>query len=393
MQDSSPAPSRRETKGPLAGLRIVEMAAIGPVPFAGMMLADMGAEVIRVDRTASADLGIEVETRFEFMARGKKSIAADLKQAEGVEAVRRLIAASDGLIEGFRPQVMERLGLGPDLCLKENPRLVFGRCSGWGEKGPLALTASHDLNYLGLSGCLAAMGIKGAPTPPLNLIGDFGGAAMTLVCGVLAGLLAAKTSGKGQIVSTSISDGTLALMPMIYGLYAAERWSLTRGQNLLDGGAPFYRTYETSDGRYMAVGAIEQKFFMELLQKLGLEAQVDAKRQNDRATWPAVTALFETCFRQKTRDAWSALFAGSDACVTPVLDLSEVPKHPQQVAAGAFIDIDGVQQPAPCPRFSVNHQTPFGLAPGIGAHTAEILKEIGYTAADIDRLGRAKAIA
>jgi alpha-methylacyl-CoA racemase len=373
-------------------MRIVEMAAIGPVPFAGMMLADMGAEVIRIDRTADAGLGIEVETKYEFMARGKKSIAADLKHAAGLEAVRRLVASADALIEGFRPGVMERLGLGPDECLKSNPKLVFGRCSGWGDKGPLAPTASHDLNYLGLSGCLAAMGVKGAPTPPLNLIGDFGGAAMSLVVGILAGLLAAKTTGKGQVVATSISDATLGLMPMIYGLYAADRWSLNRGENLLDGGAPFYRTYTTKDGLYMAIGCIEQKFFAEMLTKLGLIDQVDVKRQNDRATWPGVAALLEKTFIQKTRDEWSALFAGSDACVTPVLDLEEAPKHPQQVAAGAFIEIDGVQQPAPCPRFSVTTQKPFGGAPEIGAHTATVLKGLGYTDAELSNLFSAKAL-
>jgi alpha-methylacyl-CoA racemase len=381
------------SKGPLAGIRIVEMAAIGPVPFAGMMLADMGAEVIRVDRTADAGLGIEVETKYEFMARGKKSIAADLKQPTGLAVVRRLIADADGLIEGFRPGVMERLGLGPDECLKSNPRLVFGRCSGWGDKGPLAPTAAHDLNYLGLSGALAAMGIKGAPTPPLNLIGDFGGAAMSLVVGILAGLLAAKTTGKGQVASTNISDATLGLMPMIYGLYAADRWSIKRGENLLDGGAPFYRTYETKDGRYMAVGAIEQKFFTELLKKLNLLDQVDIKRQNDRATWADVGALFAKTFLTKARDEWSALFAGSDACVTPVLDLDEVPKHPQQIAAGAFIEIGGVQQPAPCPRFSVTHQTPFGGAPEIGADTGDVLRRLGYADAELTSLFNAGAVA
>jgi alpha-methylacyl-CoA racemase len=380
------------SKGPLAGMRIVEMAAIGPVPFAGMMLADMGAEVIRVDRTADAGLGIEVETKYEFMARGKKSIAADLKQPAGLDVVRRLIASADALIEGFRPGVMERLGIGPDECLNANPKLVFGRCSGWGERGPLAPTASHDLNYLGLSGCLAAMGLKGPPVPPLNLIGDFGGAAMSLVVGILAGLLSAKTTGRGQVASTNISDATLGLMPMIFGLYAADRWSLTRGQNLLDGGAPFYRCYETKDGLYMAVGAIEQKFFIELLKKLELLDQVDVKRQNDPATWPAVTALFEKCFIQKSRDEWSAHFAGSDACVTPVLDLAEVPKHPQQIAAGAFIEIDGLQQPAPCPRFSVSQQTPQGGAPEIGAHTAEVLGRLGYTEIELAGLFKARAV-
>jgi alpha-methylacyl-CoA racemase len=381
------------SKGPLAGVRIIEMAAIGPVPFAGMMLADMGAEVIRVDRTADAGLGIEVEAKYEFMARGKKSIAADLKQPSGLAVVRRLIADADALIEGFRPGVMERLGLGPDDSLKSNPRLVFGRCSGWGDKGPLAPTAAHDLNYLGLSGCLAAMGIKGAPTPPLNLIGDFGGAAMTLVVGVLAGLLAAKTTGKGQVTSTNISDATLGLMPMIYGLYAADRWSLTRGENLLDGGAPFYRTYETKDGLYMAIGCIERKFFTEMLTKLGLLDQVDVKRQNDRATWASVGALLEKTFITKTRDEWSAHFAGSDACVTPVLGLDEVPKHPQQIAAGAFIEIGGVQQPAPCPRFSVTHQTPLGGSPEVGANTGDVLRGLGYEEAELASLFKAGAVA
>ena len=282
QKEASMSESSTTSRGPLAGVKIVEMAAIGPVPFCGMALADMGAEVVRVDRVANANLGIAVEPKFNCMGRGKKSIAVDLKQPDGIALMRRLIAGSDAVIEGFRPDVMGHLGLGPEICLADNPRLVFGRSSGWGDNGPMAQIASHDINYLGLSGCLAAMGLKGPP--PLNLIGDFGGAAMHLLVGVIAGLYVAKNTGKGQVVSASISDGTLGLMPMPYGLFAAGSWSLERGQNYLDGGAPFYRTYETSDGRYMAIGAIERKFFLQLLNKLDLEDQVDASRQNDRAT-------------------------------------------------------------------------------------------------------------
>jgi len=385
--------SDSEQHGPLKGIRVVEMAAIGPVPFAGMMFADMGAEVVRIDRVTPAHLGIEVETRFDFMARGKASIAVDLKRPEGVTVARRLIAKADAVIEGFRPNVMERLGLGPDECLHLNPRLVFGRCSSWGARGPLAHTASHEINLLALSGSLAAMSMKGPPMPPLNLIGDFGGAAMSLACGVLAALLAAKTTGKGQVVSTSIAGGTLGLMPMIYGLHAAGLWSLARGENLLDGGAPFYRTYETRDGKYVAVGAIEQKFFVALLKKLELQDQVEAARQNDLATWPRVTALFEKCFAMKTRDEWSAVFAGSDACVTPVLDMVEAPRHPQHVAAEAFMDIAGTQQPAPSLRFSESQHIPKAGSPAVGGDTSAILGALGYGAAEQDGLVKAGVVA
>jgi alpha-methylacyl-CoA racemase len=366
-------------QGPLAGVKVVEMAAIGPVPFCGMGLADMGADVICVDRVVNANLGIAVGNKFNNLRRGKKSIAVDLKQADGIAVVRRLIAESDAVIEGFRPDVMDRLGLGPETCLADNPRLVFGRSSGWGDKGPMSKSAGHDINYLGLSGCLAAMGLKGPPPPPLNLVGDFGGAAMHLLVGVVAGLFAAKTTGKGQVVSASISDGTLGLMSMTYGLFEAGEWSLERGQNLLDGGAPFYRTYETRDGRYMAVGAIERKFFTALLRKLDLEGQVDIKRQNDRATWPGMIDLFEEAFVQKSREDWCAHFEGSDACVTPVLDMSEVPLHPQQIAAEAFMEVGGVRQPAPVPKFSVTRHKPSGGAPEIGADTTEVLARLGYS--------------
>ena len=379
--------------GPLAGLKVIEMAAIGPVPFCGMVLADMGATVVRVDRIASARLGIEVAPRFDCMARGKQSIAVDLKQAEGLALVRALVAGADAVIEGFRPGVMERIGLSPEACLAANPKLVFGRCSGWGDAGPMAGTAGHDINFVGLSGALAAMGVQGAPAPPLNLIGDFGGAAMHLACGVLAALLSARTTGEGQVVSTSIAQGAAALMPMIYGLHAAGDWSLVRGQNSLDGGAPYYRCYETRDGGYMAAAPIEQKFYLTFLSKMGLADQVDPARQNDRATWPATIQLFAARFRERTRVEWGEVFAGSDACVTPVLDMSEAPRHPQQIAAGAFITVDGIQQPAAGVRFpaaSANMPSP---SPEPGQDTKEILRRLGYDPAAIDELIKVGVIA
>jgi alpha-methylacyl-CoA racemase len=378
--------------GPLAGLKVIEMAAIGPVPFCGMVLADMGCAVIRVDRIAPAGLGIEVAPRFDCMARGKQSIAVDLKQAEGLALVRSLIAGADAVIEGFRPGVMERLGLGPEVCHEANPKLVFGRCSGWGDSGPMAGVAGHDINFVGLSGALAAMGVQGAPPPPLNLVGDFGGAAMHLVSGVLAALLSARTTGRGQVVSTSIAQGAAALMPMIYGLLAAGDWSLARGQNSLDGGAPYYRCYETRDGGYMAAAPIEQKFYLAFLSRMGLEGQVDPAAQNDRATWPATAALFAARFRERSRADWTALFAGSDACVTPVLDMSEAPRDAQQIAAGAFMTVDGIVQPAPGVRFSEGANFP-APSPEPGQDTKEILRRLGHAPAAIDAFIRSGAVA
>ena len=380
--------------GPLAGLKVVEMAAIGPVPFCGMVLADMGATVVRVDRLTPARLGLEIEPRFDFMARGKQSLAVDIKQPDGMEIVRRLIADADVVIEGFRPGVMERLGFGPDACLGANPKLVFGRCSGWGQAGPWAAAAGHDINYLGLSGALAAMGEHGAPpVPPLNLVGDFGGAAMHLVCGVLAALLPARMTGKGQVVTTSIAQGSVALMPMIYGLHAAGGWMLTRGENRLDGGAPYYRCYETSDGRYMAAAPIEIKFYAEFLRMMELAGAVDPARQHDRATWPATTAIFARRFRERTQAEWSALFAGSDACVTPVLDMSEAPRHPQQVAAAAFVEVDGRRHPGPGVGFSQASAATPAPPPEIGQDTAAVLRDLGYSADAIDKLREAGVVA
>jgi alpha-methylacyl-CoA racemase len=368
----------------LAGIKVIEMAAIGPVPFCGMMLADMGAEVVRIDRVTPSGLGVEVPPRFACMARSKQSVAVDVKSPEGLTIAKRLLTAADVVIEGFRPGVMERLGLGPDACAAANPKLVFGRCSGWGDEGPMAGMAAHDINYIGMSGALAAMGREGdPPAPPLNLVGDFGGAAMQLVTGILAAIIAARATGKGQVVKTSIAQGAIGLMPMIYGLYAAGRWSLTRASNPLDGGAPFYRCYACSDGRYVAVGAIERKFYLELLDRLDLAHRIDATKQNDSTTWPATAEIIAARFKERPRDAWTALFDQSDACVTPVLDMGEAPRHPQQIGAGGFVDVAGLVQPAPSPRFSETPLSKPRPAPLFGAQTGDVLEKLGFSAEEI----------
>jgi alpha-methylacyl-CoA racemase len=368
----------------LAGIKVIEMAAIGPVPFCGMMLADMGAEVVRIDRVTPSGLGVEVPPRFACMARSKQSVAVDVKSPEGLTIAKRLLTAADVVIEGFRPGVMERLGLGPDACAAANPKLVFGRCSGWGDEGPMAGMAAHDINYIGMSGALAAMGREGdPPAPPLNLVGDFGGAAMQLVTGILAAIIAARATGKGQVVKTSIAQGAVGLMPMIYGLYAAGRWSLTRASNPLDGGAPFYRCYACSDGRYVAVGAIERKFYLELLDRLDLAHRIDATKQNDSTSWPATAEIIAARFKERPRDAWTALFDQSDACVTPVLDMGEAPRHPQQIGAGGFVDVAGLVQPAPSPRFSETPLSKPRPAPLFGAQTGDVLEKLGFSAEEI----------
>lgn len=329
------------------------MAAIGPVPHCGLVLAELGADVLRIDRLSASGLGIEVSTDFDALARGKRIVALDLKDEAGRGAAMDLIDKADILIEGFRPGVMERIGLGPQACLARNPRLVYGRLSGWGDTGPMANEAGHDLNFLGLTGALAAMGEAGAPPPvPLNLIADFGGGAMQLVVGVLAASLVARETGQGQVVLSSILEGALALTPMLYGLRAAGAWTDTRHNNVLDGGAPFYCCYEAADGGYVAVAAIEAKFYHALLERLDLAGDVKADSQMDKATWPATQAQFAKAFRTRGRDEWAEHFAGTDACVTPVLTTAEAPFHPQNREAFMAAGRGDWLCPRSVPRFS-----------------------------------------
>jgi alpha-methylacyl-CoA racemase len=338
--------------GPLAGYKIVEMAGIGPAPMAAMLLADLGAEVLRVDRQQPSGLGVPSDARFQILHRSRHAIAVDLKNAQGVALVLRLVGSADALIEGFRPGVMERLGLGPKPCLEHNPRLVYGRMTGWGQEGPLAGAAGHDLNYIALAGVLGAIGRAGQPpTPPLNLIGDFGGGALYLALGVVAALLEAQRSGKGQIVDAAMVDGAASLMSMFYALHAAGSMTETRGTNVLDSGAFFYDVYECADGKYVALASIEDKFLEEFLRRVGIDAR-EMPPKMDRGQWPAAKAKLAARFKTKTREEWCRLLEGSDACFAPVLSLAEAPAHPHNLARGTFVEVDGIVQPAPAPRFS-----------------------------------------
>jgi alpha-methylacyl-CoA racemase len=374
--------------GPLDGLRIVEIAAIGPAPFAAMLLADLGAEVVRIDRRDDADLGLpdRVAPRFNVLNRGRRSVAVDLKSEAGREVILRLVARADGLIEGFRPGVMERLGLGPQPCLEANPRLVYGRMTGFGQDGPLAHRAGHDINYIALAGALHAIGQADAePVPPLNLVADFGGGGMMLAFGMMAALLAAARTGRGQVVDAAMVDGAAYLMSMVYGLHSAGHWHDARQANILDGAAPWYRTYAASDGKFVAVGAIERRFYREFLMKLGLEGE-NLPDQHDRQRWPELTRRFAAAFATRTRDEWETVFAGSDACVTSVLSLAEAPAHPHNRHRGTFFEQDGVIQPAPAPRFS---GTPAGgVSPPEepGASTEDMLAAWGFASHEIERL-------
>lgn len=340
--------------GPLSGIKIVEIDAIGPVPYAAMLLADMGAEIIRIARpggqAAFDDLGEAI------LHRGRSALVLDLKAAEDRAQALTLIGTADALLEGFRPGVMERLGLGPDICMAANPRLVYARMTGWGQIGPLAQRAGHDINYIALSGALAAMGEEGCPPPPpLNLIGDYGGGALFLVTGVLAAIIEAQRSGKGRVVDVAMIDGAISLMSMFLALRQSGNWQPARGSNLLDGGAPFYRCYPCADGKYVAVGAIEPQFFHALITGLGFEA--DAFNQSDRSGWPAMKQAFSECFATRTRDEWAEWFLQTDACVSPVLDMLEAASHPHNLARRAHVKKDGVVQPAPAPRFGAGAST------------------------------------
>ncbi|MBB4154395.1 alpha-methylacyl-CoA racemase [Sphingomonas jinjuensis] len=376
--------------GPLAGIRIVEIAGIGPGPFACMMLADHGAEVIRVERPGGAGGDLPLDPRKDILARNRRRVAIDLKSAEGAAVVRDLVATADGLVEGFRPGVMERLGLGPDELIGANPRLVYGRMTGWGQTGPYAAVAGHDINYIALSGALHACGrADDKPVPPLNLIGDFGGGAMMLAFGMLAAILSAKATGTGQVVDCAMTDGSALLMGMIYSFRAQGFWADRRGVNLLDGGAPFYDTYQTADGGYVAIGAIEPHFYALLKEKAGLGSEFAV--QMDARRWPEQRAVLAGVFAGKTRDEWCAIMEGSDVCFAPVLSLDEAPEHPHNVARDTFVEAGGVVQPAPAPRYSAT-PTRQPAMPTADSDTAAVLAELGYSTARIDALRDAEVV-
>ena len=338
--------------GPLAGIKIVELAGIGPGPMCAMLLADMGATVLRIDRPGGSDLGLARPLRYDLLLRGRRSVAVDLKSADGKALVLRLIEQADGLIEGFRPGVTERLGLGPDDCLACNPRLVYGRVTGWGQDGPLAQAAGHDINYISLAGALHAFGRRGQPpTPPLNLLGDFAGGSLYLAFGLVCGILEARRSGQGQIVDAAMIDGAASLMTAAVGAVAAGLSTHERGTNHLDTGAHFYNVYECADGRWISIAPIEGKFYAELLRRLDLDPAT-MPPQMDRARWPEAQARFAELFKTRTRDQWCALLEGTDACFAPVLTTDEAPDHPHNAARRTYVEIDGIVQPAPAPRFS-----------------------------------------
>ncbi|MEI7992030.1 MAG: CaiB/BaiF CoA-transferase family protein [Actinomycetota bacterium] len=373
--------------GPLSGYRIIEIAGIGPGPFCAMLFADMGAEVIRVERAQAVRPGAS-GTIMDVSVRSRKNIAIDLKNPEGVEALLKLVEKADAIIEGFRPGVMERLGVGPDACLARNPKIVFGRMTGWGQDGPYAQAAGHDINYISLAGALAHYGREGQdPTPPLNMVGDFGGGGMFLAYGVVCALLEAQKSGKGQVVDTAMVDGTAILMSMFWGMKQAGVYDEDRpGTNLLDTGAHFYDAYRTKDGKYVSFGSIEPQFYAEMLQKLGLENDPEFARQMDKSAWPNLKKRMREIIAGRTRDEWNAIFEMSDVCYAPVLTMSEAAQHPHNVARNAFLNIDGLTQPAPAPRFS--RTVPATPTPGAhpGQNTREVLSAWGIPSGEVDAL-------
>jgi alpha-methylacyl-CoA racemase len=379
--------------GPLASFRIIEMAGIGPAPFAATLLADMGADLIRVDRQEAADLGLPGrEPKFDVLHRGRRSLALDVKAGAGRDVVRKLAAKADAIIEGFRPGVMERLGLGPAELMEINPKLVFGRMTGFGQDGPMAQSAGHDINYIALAGVLHAIGRKGGPpVPPLNLVGDFGGGGMFLAFGVVCALLEAQRSGKGQVVDAAMVDGAAFLAAGIYGLFSQGSWADERGVNVIDSGAPWYDVYRTKDGKWLSVGAIEQRFYAELVEKLGL-ANTGLPKQHDRKGWPILRERFTAAIASRTRDEWEKVFAGSDACVAPVLAMGEVEGHPHNVARGTFVRRDGVLQPGPAPRFSRTVPEMGAPAQPRGAGGEAALADWGFSAADIAALKKAGVV-
>jgi len=378
--------------GPLAGVKIVELGGIGPGPFASMLLSDLGADVVRIDRIMASDSGLHVEERFNLLHRGRRSVAMDLKQPGAVKAVLEMVAQADALIEGFRPGVAERLGLGPQDCHVVNPRLIYGRMTGWGQEGPMAQAPGHDLNYIALSGALHAIGPRdGPPVPPLNLVGDFGGGALYLALGVVSGMLEARASGRGQVVDAAMVDGSASLMTLMYGLHGAGAWTDRRGDNRLDSGAPWYGVYETQDGRYVALASNEPRFYQVSVALMGLKAE-ELPDQHDRSCWPEVRGIFARVFRTRTRDEWCSLMDGKEVCFAPVLSMAEAPEHPHLKARGTFVKVDDVVQPAPAPRFSRTRPEIQRGVPRVGQHTDEALGDWGFSEAERTALRAAGAI-
>jgi alpha-methylacyl-CoA racemase len=369
--------------GPLNGTRVIEISGIGPGPFAAMVLGDMGANVIRVARPGGGMFG---SGPTDFLNRSKRCVCVDLKKPGGVDVVLRLVDGADALVEGFRPGVTEKLGIGPDACLSRNPRLVYGRMTGWGQEGPLAQEAGHDINYISLTGALHAMGRAGEkPAIPLNLVGDFGGGGLMLAFGVVCALLEARGSGKGQVVDAAMVDGASLLLTSLYGAQQVGWWTPERGTNLLDSGAPFYEVYETSDGGYVSVGSLEPQFYASLIERLDLAGD-DLPGQMDREQWPAFKERLTAIFKTRTRDEWCDIFEGSDACFAPVLSMAEAHEHPHNAARGTFVEANGARQPRPAPRFS-RTDAEIGNAPGkIGEHTDEVLDEAGFSSREISEL-------
>jgi alpha-methylacyl-CoA racemase len=375
--------------GPLQGVKIIEVGGIGPGPFCGMMLSDMGADIVRVERKGALALS---EPKYDVLTRNRRSVVIDLRKPEGVDALLKIVEKVDALQEGFRPGVMEKLGLGPDVCLQRNPRLVYGRMTGWGQEGPMSHAAGHDINYIALSGALHTFGRKGQnPVPPLNLVGDFGGGGMFLAFGMVCALFEAQKSGAGQVVDAAMVDGSAALMAMIFGLKASGLWADKRGVNLLDTGAHFYDTYETADGKYVALGSIEPQFYELLLKLAGIE-DPEFRNQLDSSKWAALKEKISQVFKKKTRDEWCAIMEGTDVCFAPVLSMTEAPEHPHIKQRQTYTQIDGVLQPSPAPRFSRTVPVIKNPPPDPGQDTEAVLIDFGFTEDEINILRTAKAI-
>ena len=375
-----------EKGGPLAGLKIVELAGIGPAPLCCSLMSDLGANVLRIDRNFDSKLGVPRDRRTDLLRRGRKSVSIDLKTPKGVQTVIRLIEVSDVVVDPFRPGVTEKLGIGPEDCFVSNKKLIYARMTGWGQTGPLAHAAGHDLNYLSLTGIVHAIGPEEIPTPPLNVVADMGGGAMSMALGILAGVYEARNSGQGQVVDISMTEGSAYLALAMYGMAAVGDYSHKRQDNILDGGAPFYRCYKTKDGKFISVASIEAKFYDLLLEKTGLSREENLPDQLDKSKWPEMHERFERIFKSKTQTEWCNIMEGSDVCFAPVLTFNEAPHHPHNKARGTFVDIEGIPQPNPAPRFSRTPGSIKGAAPDYGQNTREGLVEWGFQETEVQEL-------